>query len=78
MQTRREVNREAARTGVRGCVVPEMLVHNCTPEAVDRQLAPLLDDTPARRAQLEGYDVIRRRLHTDTPAAETVARLLAE
>ena len=73
MQTRREVNREAARTGVRGCVVP-----NCTPEAVDRQLAPLLDDTPARRAQLEGYDVIRRRLHTDTPAAETVARLLAE
>ncbi len=75
--TRARVNREAARTGVRGCVVPEMLVHNCTPAMVARQLGPLLGDTPERRAQLDGYEVIRARLHTDVPAAETVARLLA-
>lgn len=75
--TRARVNREAARTGVRGCVVPEMLVHNCTPAMVARQLEPLLGDTPARQAQLDGYEVIRGRLHTDVVAAETVARLLA-
>lgn len=72
--TRREVNREAAHTGVRGCVVPEMLVHNCTPDAVDRQLTPLISDTPARAAQLDGYARIRERLHTHSPAALTTAR----
>ncbi|MCM1162744.1 MAG: lipid-A-disaccharide synthase [Muribaculaceae bacterium] len=75
--TRTAVNKEAARTGVRGCVVPEMLVHNCTPDAVDRQLSPLLADTPERRAQLEGYRLIRSRLHTSRPAAQTVAERLA-
>lgn len=76
--TRQRVNREALRTGVRGCVVPEMLVHNCTPEAVDRQLTPLLTDTPERAAQLAGYDRVRSLLRTAQPAAATVARFLAE
>lgn len=74
--TRDEVNREAVRTGVRGCVVPEMLVHNCTPEMVDRQLAPLIGDTSERRAQLDGYDRVRRILHTDSSAAANVAALI--
>ncbi|MDE5666142.1 MAG: lipid-A-disaccharide synthase [Duncaniella sp.] len=71
--TRDEVNREAVRTGVRGCVVPEMLVHNCTPDMVDRQLTPLVGDTPERRAQLDGYDRVRGILHTDSSAAANVA-----
>lgn len=73
-EARDEVNRQAVRTGVRGWIIPEMLVHNCTPDTVDTQLTPLLTDTPARRAQLEGYDEVRRRLFTSTSAAATVAR----
>lgn len=76
-QTRAAVNREAARTGVRGSAVPEMLVHNCTPDAVDRQLTPLLTDTPERRKQLENYALIRRKLTTGESAARKVAQLLA-
>lgn len=72
-RTRDEVNREAVRTGVRGCVVPEMLVHNCTPDMVDRQLTPLVGDTPERRAQLDSYDRVRGILHTDSSAAANVA-----
>lgn len=73
-EARDEVNRQAVRTGVRGWIIPEMLVHNCTPDTVDAQLTPLLTDTPARRAQLEGYDEVRRRLFTSSSAAATVAR----
>ncbi len=73
-EARDEVNRQAVRTGVRGWIIPEMLVHNCTSDTVDTQLTPLLTDTPARRAQLEGYDEVRRRLFTSTSAAATVAR----
>ena len=58
---------------MRGCVVPEMLVHNCTPDMVDRQLTPLVGDTPERRAQLDGYDRVRGILHTDSSAAANVA-----
>lgn len=75
-QTRREVNRDAAKTGVRGCVAPEMLVHNCTPEAVDRELSRVIPDGPARKAQLDGYAKIRSILHTDSSAAANVAAIL--
>lgn len=76
-KTRAEVNREAALTGVRGCIVPELLVHNCTPDMADRLLGPLTHETPEREAQLGGYAEIRRRLHTDNSAAETVARRIS-
>lgn len=72
-KAREEVNRQAVKTGVRGWIIPEMLVHNCTPEAVDRQLTPLLDDTPEREAQLKGYDEVRQKLSTSTSAARKVA-----
>lgn len=74
--TRTRVNKEASVTGVRGCVVPEMLVHNCTPDAVDRQLTPLLADTPERASQLAGYEVIREKLHTTMPAAMETAKVI--
>lgn len=77
-QTRDEVNREAIRTGVRGCVVPEMLVHNCTPDNVDRELSRIIPDGPARRHQLDGYERVRQILHTDSSAAANTARLIFE
>lgn len=77
-KTRADVNREAVRTGVRGCIVPEMLVHNCTPDNVDAQLSPLISDSPRRVAQLEGYKRVKSLLHTDTSAAFNVARLLVK
>ncbi|MCM1077402.1 MAG: lipid-A-disaccharide synthase [Bacteroides sp.] len=76
--TRREVNREAVKTGVRGCIVPEMLVHNCTPDNVDRELSRLIPDGSPRTAQLDGYRKIREILHTDSSAAANVARLIVE
>lgn len=75
-ETRREVNREAVKTGVRGCIVPEMLVHNCTPDAVDRELSRIIPDGSPRTAQLDGYDKIRAILHSDSSAAANVARLI--
>lgn len=75
--TRRLVNAEVARTGVRGCIVPEMLMHHCNPAEVDAQLTPLLADTPERAAQLDGYRRIRQRLYTDTSTAETVAHRIS-
>ncbi|MDE6824735.1 MAG: lipid-A-disaccharide synthase [Duncaniella sp.] len=75
-ETRRKVNEDAAKSGVRGCIVPEMLVHNCTPDNVDRQLSLIIPDGAPREAQLEGYARIRQILHTPTPAATNVARLI--
>lgn len=75
-ETRRKVNEDAAKSGVRGCIVPEMLVHNCTPDNVDRQLSQIIPDGAPREAQLEGYARIRQILHTPTPAAANVARLI--
>lgn len=37
-------------------IIPEMLLHRCTPELIARQLIPLLSDTPQRCDQLQGYD----------------------
>lgn len=54
-------------------IIPELLLHQCTPEAVADALFPLLTDSPARRAQLEGYATVRRRLGTKNAAANTAA-----
>lgn len=57
-------------------VVPEMLLHNCTPELVAAELTPLLrDGTAARTAQLQGYADIRALLGT-SDAAAAAARLI--
>jgi lipid-A-disaccharide synthase len=36
-------------------VVPELLQHDCTPQALAEALAPLLTDTPQRRRQVEAF-----------------------
>lgn len=59
-------------------IVPEMLLHECTPDLVASRLTPLLrDDTPERTAQLAGYADMRARLGS-SPAAPTAARLILQ
>ncbi len=54
-------------------VVPELLLHKCTPAAAAHALIDILPGHSARAAQLEGYELVRQRLGS-TPAAATAAR----
>ncbi len=59
-------------------IVPEMLLHRCTPELVAEQLTPLLrEGSEAREAQLEGYREMRCILG-DKDAATTAARIITD
>ena len=75
---RAEASRQARETGARSWIIPEVLVHNCTPDIVDRHLSPLIYDSPERAAQLRGYDDLRHRLSTTDSAAATVATAIYE
>lgn len=56
-------------------IVPELLLHQCTPQAIALMLSPLLRDTPERQAQLDGYGYMRRCLGT-SDAAATAAKII--
>lgn len=56
-------------------VIPEMLVHLCTVDSVDRELNAIFPGREGRKAQLEGYEYMRGRLGV-TPAAENAAKLI--
>lgn len=58
-------------------VVPELLLHQCTPESIARELAPLLQPSPRRDWQLAGYKNMRRRLGNSI-AAEYAAELIVD
>lgn len=58
-------------------IVPELLVHRCTPEAIAHELSPLLQPSPQRDWQLNGYKLMRRKLGTNI-AADYAARLICE
>src|SRR6185312_12981694 len=63
-------------------VYPELLQEACTPETLAAALLPLLDDTDARRAQVEALSAApeKLRLASSSPsaaAAETVLSVLA-
>ena len=58
-------------------VIPELLMHLCTVDAIDGHLTPLLGDTEQRTAMLEGYDRLADRLGTDVCTA-TAAKLIVE
>lgn len=60
---------------VNNSIVPEMLVHNCTVEKVSRELSPLLQHSPKREWQLNGYKNMRRRLGNSV-ASDYVAELI--
>lgn len=56
-------------------IVPELLLHRCTPDNVLRHLLDILPGHAGRQAQLDGYAGIRRRLG-DGNAAATAAALI--
>lgn len=58
-------------------IVPEMLVHNCTVERVARELSPLLQHSPKREWQINGYKNMRRRLGNSV-ASDYIAELIVE
>lgn len=59
-------------------IVPEMLVHNCTPALVADELGPLLRlDSQQRLAQTEGYALMRQILGTRN-AADGAAAAITE
>ncbi len=62
---------------VNNSVVPELLLHNCTPAQVARELAPLLQPSPRREWQLGGYKNMRRRLG-NALAADYTAELIVD
>lgn len=53
-------------------IVPEMLMHLCTVDSVDRELCKILPGAAGRDTMLAGYERMRNRLGT-TPAASTAA-----
>lgn len=59
-------------------VIPEMLVHMCTPDAVTEKLIPLLKDSPERERMANGYAEVRRRLETDGSAPLNAARVIVQ
>lgn len=62
---------------VNNSVVPELLLHQCTPEAIARELAPLLQNSPKREWQVSGYKNMRRRLGNSV-ASDYVAELITD
>lgn len=62
---------------VNNSVVPELLVHNCTPDAIMRELTPLLQPSPKRDWQIAGYKNMRRRLGTSV-ATDYAAELIVD
>lgn len=62
---------------VNNSIVPEMLVHNCTVERVARELSPLLQHSPKREWQINGYRNMRRRLGNSV-ASDYIADLIVD
>lgn len=62
---------------VNNSVVPELLLHNCTPGQIARELAPLLQPSPRREWQVSGYKNMRRRLGNSS-AADYAAELIVD
>ena len=58
-------------------VIPELLMHLCTVDSIDRHLTQLLGDTPERTAMLDGYLRLSDRLGTDVCTA-TAAHLIVK
>lgn len=58
-------------------IVPELLVHKCTVDSIARELSPLLQPSPKRDFQLQGYKNMQRRLGNYV-AAEYTAELIVE
>ena len=49
-------------------VVPELIQEACTPTAIAEKVAPLLDESAARTAQLAGFEEVAEQLGGESPA----------
>ena len=58
-------------------IIPELLLHLCSPDSIDRHMSSLLEDGITRQAQLSGYRLMMSRLGSDI-CTETVASHLVE
>lgn len=58
-------------------IIPEMLMHECNPKAVGRELHNILPGSPGHDNQLDGYAYMRQRLGS-SDAADTTARLIID
>ncbi len=59
-------------------IVPEMLLHRCTPELVSKELNNILPGRPGYDNQQEGYEQMRVQLGTSDCAANTAHRIIAD
>ena len=59
-------------------VVKEMLLHNCTAEAVAAELEPLLYDSPQWRRMDAGYKKIAARLGANDSATTAALQIIAD
>ena len=57
-------------------VIPELLVHHCTADNIDRHLSALLVDSDERRAQLAGYERVRAALGNNDCARNAAKEIL--
>ncbi len=62
---------------VGNAIVPELLVHHCTVDNISRELSPLLQPSPRRDWQLQGYKTMQRKLGNSV-AAEYAAQLIVD
>lgn len=62
---------------VNNSVVPELLLHNCTPATIARELSPLLQASPKREWQISGYKNLKRRLGNSV-ASDYAAELITD
>ena len=56
-------------------IVPELLLHNCTPQSIARELSQILQNSPGREWQVNGYRPMRRKLGT-SKAPDYAAELI--
>lgn len=62
-------------------IVPELLLHECTPANIKRELMPLVHKSPGRERQVQDYKAMRKRLGTSVApvrAAELIISALRE
>ena len=58
-------------------IIPELLLHNCTPAWLRAQLTSLLPGSTARQRQLDGYAQMRQLLTTRPAAATAAAHIIS-
>ena len=58
-------------------IIPELLLHLCTPDTIDAKLSPLLSESSERQAMLNGYKRLQTILTTQD-CTDNTARLIVE